>query len=145
MEDRIPGWLQHYHKMCCKKGSHCRRWACMFWRWFHCGDVISGQVDLHMTIKWTSEYIWGITIIFSIFFYLKYSKPIYKQLECTIFWLLYTKSSCLQYYFIICQSSTLSINVFHERLILILNSTSKLSSTIELFFLKPYQYSVFYS
>ena len=32
MEDRIPGWLQHYHKMCCKKGGHCGRKTCMFWR-----------------------------------------------------------------------------------------------------------------
>jgi len=23
--------------------------ACMFWRWFHCGDIISGWVDLHIT------------------------------------------------------------------------------------------------
>jgi len=21
MEDRIPGWVHHYHKMCCKKGG----------------------------------------------------------------------------------------------------------------------------
>ena len=32
IEDRIPGWLQHHHKTCCKKGSHCERQACMFWR-----------------------------------------------------------------------------------------------------------------
>jgi len=49
MEDRIPRGLQHYHKMCCKKGGHCGRRACMIWRWFHCGDIISGWVDLHMT------------------------------------------------------------------------------------------------
>ena len=24
VEDGIPGWLQHYHKTCCKKGGHCR-------------------------------------------------------------------------------------------------------------------------
>ena len=23
MEDRIPGWLQHYYKTCCEKGGHC--------------------------------------------------------------------------------------------------------------------------
>ena len=30
MEDRIPRWLQHHHKMCCEKGGHCGRRACMF-------------------------------------------------------------------------------------------------------------------
>ena len=25
IEDGIPGWLQHYHKVYCKKGGHCRR------------------------------------------------------------------------------------------------------------------------
>jgi len=32
MEDGIPGWLQHHHKIYCEKGGHCGRWACMFWR-----------------------------------------------------------------------------------------------------------------
>jgi len=27
MEDGIPGWLQHCHKACCKKGSHHGRQA----------------------------------------------------------------------------------------------------------------------
>jgi len=31
MEDRIPGGLQHDHKMCCEKGGRHGRWACMFW------------------------------------------------------------------------------------------------------------------
>jgi len=48
MEDRISGWLQHCHKMCCEKGGCYRRQACMIWRWFHHGDVISRQVNLHM-------------------------------------------------------------------------------------------------
>jgi len=51
MEDRIPGWLQHCHKTCCEKGGHCGRQVCMIQRWFHCRDVISGQVDLHMTLN----------------------------------------------------------------------------------------------
>jgi len=34
MEDRIPGWLQHYHETFCEKGGHCRRQACMVRRWF---------------------------------------------------------------------------------------------------------------
>ena len=51
MEDGIPGGLQHHHKMCCEKGGHCGRWACMVQKWFHCRDVISGQVDLHMTVS----------------------------------------------------------------------------------------------
>ena len=50
MEDRIPGWLQHCHKMCCKKDGCYGRRACIIWRWYHHGDVISRQVDLHMTI-----------------------------------------------------------------------------------------------
>jgi len=41
VEDGIPGGLQHYHKTCCEKGSCCGRQACMFWRCFHYGDVIS--------------------------------------------------------------------------------------------------------
>ena len=49
MKDGIPRGLQHRHKTCCKKGGRRRRWACMVRRWFHRGDVISGQVDLHMT------------------------------------------------------------------------------------------------
>ena len=49
MEDGIPGWLQHCHEMCYKKGGCHGRQACMIWRWFHHGDVISEQVDLHMT------------------------------------------------------------------------------------------------
>ena len=32
MEDRIPGWLQYRHEMCCKKGSCHRRQTCMIWR-----------------------------------------------------------------------------------------------------------------
>ena len=32
VEDRVPGWLQHCYKTCCKKGGRCGRWACMFWR-----------------------------------------------------------------------------------------------------------------
>ena len=42
VEDRIPGWLQHHHEMCCEKGGRCGRWACMIWRWFHHRDIISG-------------------------------------------------------------------------------------------------------
>ena len=49
MEDRIPRWLQHHHKTCCKKDGHYGRRACMFWRCLHCRDVVSGQVDLYMT------------------------------------------------------------------------------------------------
>jgi len=48
VEDRILRWLQYCYKMCCKKGGYCGRWACIIWRWYHCRDVISGQVDLHI-------------------------------------------------------------------------------------------------
>jgi len=50
MEDKIPRWLQHCHKTCCKKDGYHGRQACMIWRWFHCRDIISEQVDLHMTL-----------------------------------------------------------------------------------------------
>ena len=30
MEDEISGWLQYCHKICCEKGGHHRRQACMF-------------------------------------------------------------------------------------------------------------------
>ena len=49
MKDGIPGWLQHHHEMCCEKGGHHGRQACMIWKWFHHKDVISGQMDLHIT------------------------------------------------------------------------------------------------
>ena len=49
MENKIPGGLQYHHKTCCKKGGCHGRQACMIQRWFHCGDVISGWMDLHMT------------------------------------------------------------------------------------------------
>ena len=32
VEDRIPRGLQHYYKMCCEKGGHYRRQACIIWR-----------------------------------------------------------------------------------------------------------------
>ena len=50
MEDGIPRWLQHHHKMCYEKGGCHGRQACMFWRCLHHRDVVSGQVDLHMTV-----------------------------------------------------------------------------------------------
>ena len=49
MEDGIPGGLQHCHETCCEKGGHCERQACMVRKWFYCRDVVSRQVDLHMT------------------------------------------------------------------------------------------------
>jgi len=50
VEDGIPRGLQYYHKTCYEKGGCCGRWACMIWRWFHCEDVISRWVDLHMIV-----------------------------------------------------------------------------------------------
>jgi len=50
MEDRISGGLQYHHEMCCEEGSCCERQTCMGQRWFHHGDVISGQIDLYMTV-----------------------------------------------------------------------------------------------
>ena len=50
MEDGISGGLQHCHETCCEKGGHCGRRACMVQRWFHCGDIVSRQVDLYMTM-----------------------------------------------------------------------------------------------
>ena len=32
MEDGIPGWLQHYHKICYKKGGCYRRQVCIIGR-----------------------------------------------------------------------------------------------------------------
>jgi len=29
VEDGISGGLQHHHEMCCEKGGHCGRRACM--------------------------------------------------------------------------------------------------------------------
>jgi len=49
MEDGISGGLQYCYEMCCEKGGRCGRRACMVQRWFHHGNVVSGQVDLYMT------------------------------------------------------------------------------------------------
>ena len=49
MKNRIPRWLQHYCKVCYKKGRCHERQACIIRRWYHYGDVISGQVDLYIT------------------------------------------------------------------------------------------------
>ena len=51
MEDRISGGLQYRHKTCCEKGGRHGRQACIVQRWHHCGDIVSGQVDLYMTIQ----------------------------------------------------------------------------------------------
>ena len=50
MEDGIPGGLQYCHKMCCEKGGCHGRRTCMVRKWFHHRDIISGQVDLYMTL-----------------------------------------------------------------------------------------------
>jgi len=50
MEDRISGGSQHRYETCCKKGGHHGRRACIVQRWFHCGNVVSGQMDLYMTV-----------------------------------------------------------------------------------------------
>ena len=55
MEDKIPGWLQYRYKTCCKQGGCCERWACMFWRWLHHEGVVSGWVDLYMTIPYAID------------------------------------------------------------------------------------------
>jgi len=49
MEDGILRWLQHRHETCCEKGGHHGRQAYMTQRWFYHRDVISRQIDLHMT------------------------------------------------------------------------------------------------
>ena len=46
IEDGIPGWSQHYNKVCCKKGGHCKRQTYIIGMWYHCENVISEQVDL---------------------------------------------------------------------------------------------------
>ena len=51
MEDRISGGLQHHHEICYKKGGHYGRRACMVQKWFHCRNIVSRQVDLHMTVS----------------------------------------------------------------------------------------------
>ena len=58
MEDGIPRGLQHHHETCCEKGGRYGRRACMVQRWFYHEDVVSGQVDLHMTtLYYTSDSI----------------------------------------------------------------------------------------
>jgi len=49
MEDGISGGLQHCHEACYKKDGRRGRQACIVRKWFHRRDVVSGQVDLHMT------------------------------------------------------------------------------------------------
>jgi len=45
MEDRISRGLQHRHETCCEKGG-----LVWFGSGFHREDVVSGQVDLYMTV-----------------------------------------------------------------------------------------------
>jgi len=56
MEDGISGGLQYRHETCCEKGCCRGRRACMVRKWFHCRDVVSRQVDLHMTL-WKTRYL----------------------------------------------------------------------------------------
>ena len=49
MEDGISGGLQHLHETCYEKGGRHGRQACMVQKWFYRGNIVSGQVDLHMT------------------------------------------------------------------------------------------------
>jgi len=51
VEDRISRGLQHCYEMCCEKGGHHERQVCMVQRWFHCRNVVSGQMDLYMTVE----------------------------------------------------------------------------------------------
>jgi len=57
VEDGIPRGLQYHHKTCYEKGGCHRRWACIIWRWFYHGDIISRQVNLYMT---TLQIIWMV-------------------------------------------------------------------------------------
>jgi len=50
MEDRIPRWLQHHYKMCCKKGGCCRRQA-----------LIVGK-EYTAEICFLDEWTWHITV-----------------------------------------------------------------------------------
>jgi len=63
VEDGIPGWLQHCHETCCKKGGHCGRQACMIWRWFHHMSSLQ-MVDL-VFLYFTFHFYF----IFDLFFY----------------------------------------------------------------------------
>ena len=49
MEDGISKGLQHRPETCCEKGGRRGRRDCMVRKWFHHGNVVSRQVDLHMT------------------------------------------------------------------------------------------------
>ena len=49
MEDGISRGLQHLHETCYEKGGRYGRQACMVQKWFYHGNIVSGQVDLHMT------------------------------------------------------------------------------------------------
>ena len=70
MEDRMSGGLQHCSKTCCKKCGCHGRWACMIWRWFHHGNIISRQVDLHMIISSFNNLLPRLQIIISLENYL---------------------------------------------------------------------------
>jgi len=70
VEDGISRGLQHCHETCCEKGGRRGRRACIVRKWFHCRDVVSRQVDLHMTELDTSLMLvfanYQRTIIFQI-------------------------------------------------------------------------------
>ena len=63
MEDGISGGLQHCSETCCEKGGRYGRWACMVRKWFHRRDIVSGQVDLHMTKVHNSTHLVQVSIL----------------------------------------------------------------------------------
>ena len=72
--------------MCCEKGGHCGRQACMIWKWFHHGDIISGWVDLHMTLLSFTQVSVTNNILFKFF---------RTQLRANIVWFLLYHSKYL--------------------------------------------------
>ena len=56
MEDRIPKWFQHCHKVCCKKGGHCRRWALIVGKECTVEMCFLDEWTWHMIVKYNSLY-----------------------------------------------------------------------------------------
>ena len=88
MEDGIPRWLQHYHKTCCEKDGHCERQACMFWRCLHYGDVVSRQVDLHITVNLSFNFLNAFSYFSIHFYFWSFFTILYNGLAITVKYLM---------------------------------------------------------
>ena len=85
IEDGIPRWLHHCYEVCCKKGGHYGRQACIvdiFGKQYHCVDVFSEWVDLYMISSIKDNITTSISYVHSCFSLIR--KTLYYTINVTI-------------------------------------------------------------